>query len=264
VTKQRPRLPPRPTRAALAQSLGGHLPHRGARIGLLGGSFNPAHRGHAHIALQALRRLKLDEVWLLVSPQNPLKDTKDMAPLEARLASARGIARHPRLRASAMESLLGTRRTADTLAQLQRCFPGVNFVWIMGADNLAQLHLWGQWPQIFYRVGVAVFDRPSYSLGALSAKAAQRFARQRLKQSGGWRVARQRPPAWVFMRIKLIAKSATELRARARRAKNDRKPGARGLKAPPVTKENGSHKHEGQGAVQRHAGARRAKWPVRH
>src|SRR5699024_7513833 len=190
VLKRRPRLPPRPTPAALAKALGGHLPQRGAHVGLLGGSFNPAHRGHAHVALQAMRRLKLDEVWLLVSPQNPLKDPADMAPLDKRLASAQRIARHPRLKVSAMETLLGTRRTADTLAQLQRCFPGVRFVWIMGADNLQQIHHWGRWKEIFHRVGVAVFDRPSYSLGALSAKAAQRFARHRLSQSGGWRVAR--------------------------------------------------------------------------
>src|SRR5690606_8577051 len=94
----------------------------------LGGSFNPAHQGHAHIALEALKRLDLDEVWLLVSPQNPLKDPAEMAPLAQRLASAKAIARHPRLRVSAMETLLGTRRTADTLAQLERCFPHVRFV----------------------------------------------------------------------------------------------------------------------------------------
>jgi len=264
VLKRRPRLPPRPTRAALAKALGGHLPRRRARVGLLGGSFNPAHRGHAHVALQALRRLKLDEVWLLVSPQNPLKDSKDMAPLERRLASARRIARHPRLKASAMETLLGTRRTADTLAQLERCFPGVRFVWIMGADNLQQIHHWGRWKEIFHRVGVAVFDRPSYSLGALSAKAAQRFAKYRLQQAGGWRVARERPPAWVFMRIKLIAQSATALRARADRKANNHGKQDRAADARPAIKENGSHKHEGHGAHQRHSGARRPRRPARH
>ena len=253
--KTRPSLPPRPTPAALGRALGGYLPRRRARIGLLGGSFNPAHQGHAHVALQALRRLKLDEVWLLVSPQNPLKTSRDMAPLEERLASARRVAQHPRLRASAMETLLGTRRTADTLAQLERCFPGVRFVWIMGADNLQQIHHWGRWKEIFHRVGVAVFDRPSYSLRALSAKAAQRFAKHRLNQSGGWRVARKQPR--VFMRIKLIAQSATALRARARREAETEKNQGRADDTRPATKETGSHKHEGHGALQRHSGARR-------
>lgn len=210
--KRRPRLPPRPTPRALAAALGGDLPARRAKIGLLGGSFNPAHQGHAHIALEALKRLDLDEVWLLVSPQNPLKDPAEMAPLAQRLASAKAVARHPRLRVSAMETLLGTRRTADTLAQLERCFPHVRFVWIMGADNLAQIHLWGRWEEIFQRVGVAVFDRPSYSLRALSAKAARRFAKHRLSQSGGRRLAELKPPVWVFVRIKLVPLSASELR----------------------------------------------------
>jgi len=242
--------------------LGGRLPPRGARIGLLGGSFNPAHQGHAHVAREALRRLRLDEVWLLVSPQNPLKDPQEMAPLDKRLASARHIARHPRVRASAMETLLGTRRTADTLSQLERCFPGVHFVWIMGADNLQQIHHWGRWKEIFHRVGVAVFDRPSYSLRALSAKAAQRFAKHRLTQAGGWRVAREGPPVWVFMRIKLIAQSATALRARARRTAKSSNQVRADARVP--TKETDSHKHQGHGAHQRQRSARRPERPVRH
>jgi len=217
VSRAAQRLPPRPTPAALGRALGGRLPPPGARIGLLGGSFNPGHEGHAHVAAEALRRLGLDEVWLLVSPQNPLKRADGMAPLSERLASARRLARHPRVRATALETLLGTRVTADTLAQLRACFPRVRFVWLMGADNLRQIHRWGRWTEIFHRVAVAVFDRPTYSLGALSAKAAQRFASRRLRASRGARLVRRRPPVWVFLRIRLVAQSATALRARARR-----------------------------------------------
>ena len=234
MTRTSHRLPPRPTRAALGRALGGRLPPRGARIGLFGGSFNPAHEGHSHVAREALRRLGLDEVWLLVSPQNPLKDRDGMAPLAKRLASARHQARHPRIRATALESLLGTQVTADTLDQLQRCFPGVHFVWIMGADNLGQIHRWGRWSEIFHRVGVAVFDRPSYSLGASSAKAAQRFAGQRLRSARGRLLARRKPPVWSFLRIKLVAQSATALRARARSGEPAGKAGtgARNGRAP--------------------------------
>lgn len=184
------------------------------RIGILGGSFNPAHEGHRHISLQALKRLRLDEVWWLVSPQNPLKSPAGMAPFEKRIESAKSVADHPRIRVTDIEKDLGTTYTAETLARLVRRFPTLRFVWLMGADNLAQISRWNRWTRIFHTVPVAVLDRPSYSLGALSGRAARRFNRERIKESRAGRLADMRPPAWVFLHTPLNATSATELRAR--------------------------------------------------
>lgn len=184
------------------------------RIGILGGSFNPAHQGHRHISLQALKRLRLDEVWWLVSPQNPLKPQAGMAPFDARIESAQIVADHPRIRVTDVEKDLGTTYTAETLAKLVRRFSNHRFVWLMGADNLAQISRWNRWTQIFQTVPVAVFDRPSYSLEALSGKAARRFRRERVKESRAGRLADMRPPAWVFLHTPLNATSATALRAR--------------------------------------------------
>ncbi len=206
--------PPLPTRASLAASLGHRLPPPGAKIGLLGGSFNPAHGGHLEISLEALRRLGLDQVWWLVSPQNPLKPAKGMAKLEARLARARALARHPRIRATAVESVLGTRYTADSVTALTRRFPRVRFVWLMGADNLVQLASWREWPQILNTVVIAVFNRPSYHLKANAALAARHFARARIRESRAKRLAVLEPPAWTFIHNRLNAQSATEIRAR--------------------------------------------------
>ncbi len=205
-------MPPLPTPARIAASLGGRLPARGQRIGLLGGSFNPAHAGHRHVSLEALRRLRLDAVWWLVSPQNPLKRTDGMAPLAERLARARQVAAHPRILASDLESLLGTRYTADTLRTLRRRLPGRRFVWLMGADNLVQIDRWESWTEIFHTLPVAVLARPTYSLRASSAKAAQRFRRRRLPEARADRLAAARPPAWAFLHIRLSALSATEIR----------------------------------------------------
>ena len=123
----------------------GAFDHRNRRIGLLGGSFNPAHAGHRYISTEALRRLDLDEVWWLVSPQNPLKSQSGMAPFSQRLSHAASVARHPRIRVSAIEAEMGTRYTADTLAMLVRRFPAARFVWLMGADNLMQIPKWRDW-----------------------------------------------------------------------------------------------------------------------
>lgn len=208
--------PPVATPARLGAALGGRLPVAGQRIGLLGGSFNPAHGGHRHISLAALRRLGLDAVWWLVSPQNPLKPAAGMAPLAERLAGARALARHPRIRVAALETLLGTRYTADTLLALKRRFPGVRFVWLMGADNLIQVPHWENWQQIFHAVPVAVLARPTYSLRASSAKAAQRFRRGRLSEQRAAGLASREPPAWAFLHIRLSALSATQIRAARR------------------------------------------------
>jgi len=140
-------------------------------IGLLGGSFNPAHRGHRAISLFAIEALGLDEVWWLVSPGNPLKDSKDMAPLAARLASARQAARRAPIRPTAIETRLGTRYTVDTLRRLVRLYPNRRFIWLMGADNLAQFHRWRDWRRIAALVPIAVATRPGYDARALKAPA---------------------------------------------------------------------------------------------
>jgi nicotinate-nucleotide adenylyltransferase len=188
------------------------------RIGLLGGSFNPAHRGHLHVSLEALKRLDLDEVWWLVAPQNPLKPVRGMAPFEERLASARKLARHPRIAVTDLEARLGTRYTADTLAELRRRFPNTRFVWLMGADNLAQIRHWGRWHEVFRLTAVAVFDRPTYCLRALAGLAAERFKRRRKPLGNARRLADMERPVWAFFRIRLDPSSATALRARRRRA----------------------------------------------
>ena len=184
------------------------------RIGILGGSFNPAHRGHLDISLKALRQLGLDQVWWLVSPQNPLKPADGMAPFAERLAAARRMARNPRIRVTDLEQRLGSRYTAESLKLLRRRFPETRFVWLMGADNLAQIAQWRDWQQIFHLVPIAVFARPSYCFKALAAKAARRFARYRLKEGAGRRLATSEPPAWLFVHGRLNPISATEIRRR--------------------------------------------------
>ena len=152
----------------------------GLRIGLLGGSFNPAHEGHLYVGEAARKRLRLDYVWWLVAPQNPLKPVADMAPLEKRLAAARALAgRDPRLIVTDLERTLGTRYTIDTLKALNRRFPQVRFVWLMGSDNLDQFHRWRRWAEIVRLVPIVVVERPGSLLAPLRAKAMQRFARSR-------------------------------------------------------------------------------------
>ena len=139
---------------------------RRRRVGLLGGSFNPAHDGHLHISREALKALKLHQVWWLVSPQNPLKPAKGMAPLTKRLDTARAIARDPRILVTDLECRLGVNRTALTLKQLARRYPNISFVWLMGADNLAQTPRWWRWTRIFHTTRVAIFDRFDFGAGS--------------------------------------------------------------------------------------------------
>lgn len=183
------------------------------RIGLLGGSFNPAHEGHLHISRMALRMLGLDEVWWLVSPQNPLKSSDDMCRLDVRVQSAADIARpEPRIIVTDLEADLGTQYTSDTLAGLKYNFPDASFVWLMGADNLLQMHRWKQWPRIFNTVPIAVFGRPGYSYRATSSVVARRFARDRWPRSAAYRLADATAPAWVFLKIREHPESATRIR----------------------------------------------------
>jgi nicotinate-nucleotide adenylyltransferase len=184
----------------------------GLRIGLLGGSFNPAHDGHMHVSEVALKRLGLDYVWWLVSPQNPLKSVASMAPLAGRVAQARDVARHPRIVVMDIERALGTRYSVDTLAALQRRFPLVKFVWLMGSDNLQIFRRWRRWPEIVRRVPIAVIQRPGTVLASLQSKAMQRFPRRRVEAG----LAFATPPAIAILDGKRNAQSATAIRAAAR------------------------------------------------
>ncbi len=180
----------------------------GMRIGLLGGSFDPAHDGHMAVSLLALKHLRLDKIWWLVSPQNPLKGKS--SPFAQRLASAEKIVRHPDIVVTGIEKKLGTNFTADTLQALKTRHGGVRFVWLMGADNLVQIHRWRNWTQIFNTMPVAVFARQSKS--PLHSRAAIGFARQRIDASDAAGLAEQKPPAWMFMHSKLAPQSSSELR----------------------------------------------------
>ena len=184
----------------------------GARIGLLGGSFNPAHDGHRHISLIAFRRLKLDLVWWLVSSQNPLKPASDMATLDRRLERARAVADHPEIAVSAIEAELRTRYSVDTIEALQRKFPKAHFVWLMGGDNLATFHLWRRWEDIAQRVPMAVIARPGFTTRALASPAAQALKSARVRDAAT--LADRTPPAWAFIQERLDPASATALRAR--------------------------------------------------
>lgn len=188
---------------------------RGQVIGLLGGSFDPPHEGHVHLTREALKRLDLDQLWWLVSPGNPIKPNPP-APLRERMAAARRIMRHPRVRITDLETRFGTRATADTLAALERTYPHLRFVWIMGADNLAGFHRWGRWQSIMKRVPVAVLARPEQRLAALTAPAARRFDRARLPVAMARGLARHKAPAWVYLDMPMRDISSTELRAALR------------------------------------------------
>ncbi len=187
---------------------------RHRRIGLLGGSFNPAHGGHVHLSLLAFKHLDLDQVWWLVSPQNPLKPVAGMVPFALRLEQARRVAAgHRRIAVSDFESGLRSRYTADTVVALRRRFPRLDFVWLMGGDNLVQIRRWDRWTTIFRTVPIAVFDRPSFSLQALAGLPAKRFARRRAPVSAARRLAAAEPPAWAFFHTRLDPTSATRIRS---------------------------------------------------
>ena len=199
------------------------------RIGLLGGSFNPAHAAHRHISLTALKRLGLDQVWWLVTPGNPLKAGAKQPSLENRVAAAREVAHHPRIVVTGFEGARKSPYTVDTLKFLKQRFPGVHFVWLMGADNLAELHHWRDWPALFRLVPIAVFDRPGFRLKAMSSRAAQRFQFYRVDDSDAPGLASQIPPAWAILSEKLSSLSSTSLRQDGGKAakKAAKTPGAR-------------------------------------
>jgi len=182
------------------------------RIGLLGGSFNPAHAGHRHIADAALRLLRLDQVWLMVSPGNPLKHAAGMAPLAKRLASARAIGDGRRIIATDIERALGTRYTQDTLAVLRQRFPRARFVWLMGADNLEQFPRWRGWDGIARTTQIAVLPRPTYTHRALAGQAARRWHSRRIPARAAALLAVLPSPSWVFLPVRQHGLSATQIR----------------------------------------------------
>jgi nicotinate-nucleotide adenylyltransferase len=184
----------------------------GMRIGLLGGSFNPPHAAHRAISQYAIKRLKLDRVWWLVTPGNPLKQNGDLHDLSERAEAARRMADDPRIDVSCLESVIGTRYTADTIAYLRSRAPGLRLVWIMGADNLAQFHRWQNWRRLASEVPIAVIDRPPQSFRALAAPAARALARYRLPESEAGSLADRRAPAWVFLTGMKLNLSSTGLR----------------------------------------------------
>jgi nicotinate-nucleotide adenylyltransferase len=184
----------------------------GMRVGLFGGSFNPAHEGHAHVAETALRRLRLQRLVWLVSPQNPLKPTRETAAMTRRLWGALRYAQGPSMIVSDAETKIGSMYTIDTVRALKARFPGVCFVWIMGADSLADFHRWRGWTQIMGETPVAVVARPHSTLKSRFSPAARRFARARLPASAAPTLACRRPPAWVYLSAPLNFTSSTALR----------------------------------------------------
>lgn len=185
----------------------------GLRIGLFGGTFDPPHEAHLGACLLAMKRLGLDRVWWLVTPGNPLKDTRGLAPLHARIAAARSLARHPRIDITGIEAQIGTAYTYETIAYLKRHCPGVRFVWIMGADNLRSFHRWQKWRGIAGMVPIAVVDRLGPSLYASGSTAGQALARARVPEASARSLPKRRPPAWIYLHGLKSPLSSTALRA---------------------------------------------------
>lgn len=184
----------------------------GLRVGLLGGSFDPAHEGHALITLRAMAALGLDRVWWLMSPGNPLK-TQGPADMARRIAAARRVMRHPRVDITDIESRLGARFTADTLAALKAAYPGVRFVWLMGADNLASFHRWDRWQSIARTVPIAVIARPGAQVAAGLSPAARLFAARRIAPDQARALPFAKAPAWTLLTGRMSARSSTQIRA---------------------------------------------------
>jgi nicotinate-nucleotide adenylyltransferase len=184
---------------------------KGMVVGLLGGSFDPAHEGHVHITREALKRMGLDQVWWLVSPGNPLK-ARQPAPMADRMARARAVMQDPRVKITALEERLATRATVDTVGRLQAIYPGVTFVWLMGADNLVQFHRWGRWRDILRAVPVGVLARPGSGVQARMSVAARAFRVHQVDR--GETLRGRKAPVWAFVNLPMNDASSTEIRAR--------------------------------------------------
>lgn len=183
------------------------------RIGIMGGSFNPPHDGHRIVAETAIKRLNLAQLWWLVTPGNPLKGQHGLPPLTERLTDVKKLARGRHMQVTGFEAHLGTSYTAGTLRFLCRRYPGVHFVWVMGADNLANFHRWQQWREIAQLMPIAVVDRPEWRLKALAGKAGQALQSSRLPEAMAGTLPLQKPPAWCFLTSRLSPLSSTKLRA---------------------------------------------------
>lgn len=191
------------------------MPHveKGMQVGLFGGSFNPPHAGHALVAEIALKRLALDQLWWIVTPGNPLKSSNDLAPLAERLRLSEQVARNPRIKVTAFEAAHHVRYTADTLALVHARNPGVDFVWVMGADSLRDFHRWQRWRQIALTFPIAVIDRPGSTLSFLSSVMAKTFDYARVDEIDAPRLARMKAPAWTFIHGPRSLLSSTAIRA---------------------------------------------------
>lgn len=188
------------------------------KIGLLGGSFNPAHEGHVHISLEAIRLMGLDEVWWLVSPQNPIKATDDMSGFDERLQSAKSItADIPQIIISDFEKISGTNRTFDTLNSIKKSYHNTDFVWLMGADNLVIFDKWYNWEEIFHQIPIAVFARGELENAAKNSRAAQEFRQYEISMKNGGGLATITPPAWCFFDIMKNPASSTQIREKTYR-----------------------------------------------
>ncbi len=184
----------------------------GTRVGLLGGSFNPAHQGHVYISDAALEHLALDQIWWLVSPQNPLKKVKDLDPLDERLKGAKKITKGKNIQVLDLEEPLGLTYTVDTLTHLKKIYPNIYFVWLMGADCFAELHKWKSWDEIMSRVPIAVFSRRGYSARALAGEAAGKYTKVRHQENNIKTLAVTDPPCWGYIEIEEQDISSTKLR----------------------------------------------------
>lgn len=204
----------KPTEAHLP-SLKGKKNWQGMRVGLLGGSFNPAHEGHVHISLEAIKRLNLDSVWWLVSPKNPLKDAKELVPYENRLAGAEALTKgQPNIQVSNLEEQFSTNLTIDTLTALDRLCPNTQFIWLMGADNMVQFDQWVAWQDIVSLLPIAILDRPGYSTKALEGKFAKTYANLKVAVEHAKTLGQASRNGWVFLTNPQHPQSSTNIRNR--------------------------------------------------
>ncbi len=189
-------------------------PPPGKRIGLMGGSFNPAHEGHLHISELAINNLNLDRIMWLVSPQNPLKPTEDMAPFHERMNHAEHMAKHnPKIIVSDVESKLGTTHSIDLLIEFKTRFPKIGFVWVMGADSMLQIDQWKDWKAIFSTLPIAIFARPEYSDSITSCVAAKHFSENRIDEGQSAELIEMTAPAWAYLETPMHPESSTRIRA---------------------------------------------------
>lgn len=184
----------------------------GRKIGIFGGSFNPAHEGHLHLSLTAIKALDLDEVWWLISPQNPLKPRDETVSIQQRLVQAQNIAKHPKIKFTYFEQYLKSKHTSHTISYLNSRAPNAHFVWLMGADNLSNISYWKNWQTIFNAIPIAVFDRSGKHLSSITSKAACYFKAHRKPNNSSQILALQTTPAWCFIRIKRINRSSSAIR----------------------------------------------------